>query len=1448
MTYDAVDLAGNDALHAIREVTVVDTTPPNITVTDPGLTKVEAGGSWAEPGAMAMDIADGSFAATIGGDTVDPNAPVGSVFIVRYDAVDIAGNRATHALREVTVVDTTPPNIVVTNPALTTVEAGGSWSEPGAMAVDIVDGSFVATIGGDTVDPNALVGAVFIVTYNAVDAAGNGATQATREVTVIDATPPVVDSVIPNPAIPDPINVAQIRYTVRFTEPVKGVDEDPAGGFDDFTVATTGLTGAFVESVTGSGGEFSLEFDVRVNTGAGDGTIALVTLSSGNVTDGASNVYTDLLLRTGPDFTIDRTSPTISIGPPSALVTTSGPVSFEVAYTGADTVSLSASDIVVNGTGTAAAAAPQILGTGPLNRTVKLGSVTGDGSLAIAIAPGTASDLAGNLARAAGPSEAVQVFNMRPTITILGENPVSLFAGQEYVDAGATATDLSGGDVTHLIEVSGTVDPSTRDQYAVTYRVTNTFGISAQVTRIVNVFPPPNPVITILGNNPTGILTGGLYTDAGATAFDEFSGDITDAIQVSNSVDPNTPDQYSVTYTVTSPLGVTVMATRIVNVVTQSVPVISITGPNPATHPVGTDYMDAGATATDGIDGDLTASIVVDNGVDPNTVGSYSVRYTVTNAAGESASVQRVVNVRTVLRPLMFVDAHADSGGDGRSESPFRTITEALNLSSTISDLIIVVRRGLYLETLLVGDGITLRSEEGAFHTLIDGGGATGDIVTLGNGSKLIGFTVGNTVGAAVRVLELAEATVSNNVLHTASAGLAAEPNAVTRFVNNTVYSSGAGVFGAPGAIFRPLKNSIFKGNETAISMDAAAIQGGSFNLFFENGANFDGPSPANTDLFEDPLFADLAQLNFHLQAMSPGRDGGDPNTAFTDIDGSINDLGADGGSQGVRDFEVPLAIITVVGETTVEAPAVVEFHASASFDEYGIDEIVWDFDQADGLSVDATGEIASQTFDAAGQFIVTLLVTDHSGLQGRARVEVNVSDDGNFPPSGGGTVSPIAGAAPLTVTFSGQGADPDGGAVTFSWELEGSVFSTEQNPMLTFPEGTPPGSKRVIVTLTDDEGAQTQRLVFVTITAETEDSSGIIDPAEESVIMINNTNSPLDATGVTVPTGAADEPIVITISPVEEVLPRFDENFGHLTQLGPAGHVFSRPVTVVIPHPADVLHNDIIEVFWYDEEGQEWRNDGIFNVTHIEGTSLHFVQFETSHFTIFNTSSIIPRTIQGIVLSEEGDAAIEGASIKLNSEGLEAFTNVDGLYSFVRNFEPGTYELLVAADGFQSETKEYDLSEAAVSKLNFEMKGVETESPRISLSPSAFNNVLREGEALAVTVSNSGAGTLDWSAAVTNGAEWLTIDISGSTITITAAENTESASRDGSIQVTDPSASNSPVTLAITQAGQDNVGCVGAGGFVSFTAVWGDVLLLLLLAMGLWAYGHSRGARPLKK
>jgi hypothetical protein len=61
----------------------------------------------------------------------------------------------------------------------------------------------------------------------------------------------------------------------------------------------------------------------------------------------------------------------------------------------------------------------------------------------------------------------------------------------------------------------------------------------------------------------------------------------------------------------------------------------------------GTAYTELGATATDNVDGNITASIVIDaSAVDTSTVGSYTVTYNVMDAAGNAATeVTRTVNV-----------------------------------------------------------------------------------------------------------------------------------------------------------------------------------------------------------------------------------------------------------------------------------------------------------------------------------------------------------------------------------------------------------------------------------------------------------------------------------------------------------------------------------------------------------------------------------------------------------------------------------------------------------------------------------------------------------------------------------------------------------------------------------------------------------------------------------
>ena len=79
------------------------------------------------------------------------------------------------------VADTTPPLIVLTGPDTVILTEDGTYTEQGATAEDDVDGTVDVTIGGNVITETH---GTYTVTYNAMDAAGNPATQVTRTVIV----------------------------------------------------------------------------------------------------------------------------------------------------------------------------------------------------------------------------------------------------------------------------------------------------------------------------------------------------------------------------------------------------------------------------------------------------------------------------------------------------------------------------------------------------------------------------------------------------------------------------------------------------------------------------------------------------------------------------------------------------------------------------------------------------------------------------------------------------------------------------------------------------------------------------------------------------------------------------------------------------------------------------------------------------------------------------------------------------------------------------------------------------------------------------------------------------------------------------------------------------------------------------------------------------------------
>jgi 2',3'-cyclic-nucleotide 2'-phosphodiesterase (5'-nucleotidase family) len=109
----------------------------------------------------------------------------------------------------------------------------------------------------------------------------------------VDKTAPTIDSIVR--VNPSPTDHASVAFTVTFSETVTGVSAA------DFTLALTGVTGASITGVAGSGTVYS----VTVNTGAGNGTLRLDVDAGATIIDPATNAFVGPYTG-GETYTVDK--------------------------------------------------------------------------------------------------------------------------------------------------------------------------------------------------------------------------------------------------------------------------------------------------------------------------------------------------------------------------------------------------------------------------------------------------------------------------------------------------------------------------------------------------------------------------------------------------------------------------------------------------------------------------------------------------------------------------------------------------------------------------------------------------------------------------------------------------------------------------------------------------------------------------------------------------------------------------------------------------------------------------------------------------------------------------------------------------------------------------------------------------------------------------------------
>lgn len=232
-----------------------------------------------------------------------------------------------------------------------------------------------------------------------------------------------------------------------------------------------------------------------------------------------------------------------------------------------------------------------------------------------------------------------------PVVSLNGDDSITLQVGSPFTDPGATAVDDVDGDLTDQIVVEGAVDTAVAGEYTLTYRATDAAGNTGEASRLVTVVEDAPPVVTLIGEALVTVQLGSVFIDPGATASDEVDGDLTDQIVVEGAVDTSMVGDYTLTYRVTDSAGNTGEASRVVTVVEDAPPVVTLIGENPISVQRGGTFVDPGATASDELDGDLTNQIVVTGAVDTSILGPYTLTYSVTDSGGNVGQATRTVNV-----------------------------------------------------------------------------------------------------------------------------------------------------------------------------------------------------------------------------------------------------------------------------------------------------------------------------------------------------------------------------------------------------------------------------------------------------------------------------------------------------------------------------------------------------------------------------------------------------------------------------------------------------------------------------------------------------------------------------------------------------------------------------------------------------------------------------------
>ena len=565
-------------------------------------TRTQGGILGTTPAGLLANFSGQAVVNEVPADTSAPAAPTitpPTATSVTEASLTLSGTAEAGASIQLLRADTEIPG------ATTTADANGDWS----ITFDLTEGEN-------------------LITATASDAAGNVSVASDAVSITLDTIAPAAPTITP----PTATSVTEASFTIS------GSAE--AGASIQLLRADTEIPGA--TTTADANEDWSITFDLT----EGDNVItATASDATGNVSVASAAV----------SITLDTTAPIITLtgDNPQIIEQGAGYIELDASTDDGSEVSIDSSAFM------------DAVGTYIITYTATDGT-----NQAIAVTRTV------NVVDTTAPAKPVIT---PPTDDLVTEASLTLSGSAEV---GASIQLLRGGTAI----TSATTDADTNGDWSITFDLTegdnvitatasdaagNPSAASDALTITLDTTAPAKPVITaptddlvteesltLSGSAEAGasiqLLRGGVaITSASIVADTNGDWSITfDLTEGDNVITATATDATSNTSLASAPVSITLDTVA---------PTITLTGEASPSITKGNTYTDAGATASDNIDGDITSSItstIAFNGntvaaVDANIVGVYTITYNVSDAAGNAATA--VTRVVTVMPPGAFM-------------------------------------------------------------------------------------------------------------------------------------------------------------------------------------------------------------------------------------------------------------------------------------------------------------------------------------------------------------------------------------------------------------------------------------------------------------------------------------------------------------------------------------------------------------------------------------------------------------------------------------------------------------------------------------------------------------------------------------------------------------------------------------------------------------------------